>query len=82
MRDAKEALEDRKRLICADLRKSAAITLLKEKSTPKPPACSLHNVARFPLHQKFPGLAAEGMLQLFQFVLYLVQAVHQPFKLL
>lgn len=34
------------------------------------------------LHQKFIGLAGDGMLHLFQFIFDLVQAIHQPFEFL
>lgn len=67
------------RLISINLRQNIP---QKQKSTPKLPACPFHNAAQFRLHQKFPGLAADGMLQLFQFVLYVVQAINQPLKLL
>lgn len=55
--------------------------LQKQKSTPRPPACPFLNLDS-ELHQEFFCLARDGMLQLFQLILDLVQAVDQPLKFL
>src|SRR5579871_2935433 len=54
---------------------------LKAKRARQLAACSFYN-ADSELHQKLFRLPRDGMLSLFQFILDLVQAIHQPFKLL
>ncbi len=44
-------------------------------------ACSFYN-ADSELHQKLFRLPRDGVLSLFQFILDLIQAIDQPFKLL